>query len=78
MNKRVFNVLEFNKIIDMLNSQTASSLGKQKTQQIAPSGNIEEVREWQNETDEAAAILRLKGYVPLGGIFDINPVLNER
>lgn len=77
MNKRVFNVLEFNKIIDMLNSQTASSLGKQKTQQIAPSGNIEEVREWQNETDEAAAILRLKGYVPLGGIFDIKPSIKR-
>ena len=28
---------------------------------------------WQEETDEAANVLRRKGNVPLGGIFDIRP-----
>lgn len=77
MNKRVFNVLEFNKIIEKLNNETASSLGRQKTQQITPSADIDQVRLLQNETDEAATILRLKGYIPLGGIFDIKPSIKR-
>lgn len=77
MNNRVFQVLEFDKIVSMLNNQTASSLGRQKAQGITPSDDIEQVIAWQQETDEAASILRLQGYVPLGGIFDIRPSIKR-
>ncbi len=38
-----------------------------------PSSHVEEVVRWQEETDEAATVLRLRGHVPLGGIFDVRP-----
>ncbi|MDC3415713.1 endonuclease MutS2 [Aquibacillus salsiterrae] len=71
MNPRIFQVLEYNKIIDMLKNLAASSLGKGKIEALKPSIKLDEVIRWQQETDEAAAVLRLKGSVPLGGIFDI-------
>ncbi|QAS53995.1 endonuclease MutS2 [Halobacillus litoralis] len=77
MNQRILHVLEFKKIIEQLNAQTASSLGKEKTAGLKPSSDIDQVRKWQMETDEAAQVLRLKGHVPLGGIFDIKPSLKR-
>ncbi|WP_407269136.1 endonuclease MutS2 [Radiobacillus sp. PE A8.2] len=77
MNRRIFKVLEFNKIIDRLSSQAASSLGKEKAATLMPSTNLEEVINWQQETDQAAQVLRLKGNVPLGGIFNIKPSIKR-
>ncbi|KHE71738.1 endonuclease MutS2 [Halobacillus sp. BBL2006] len=77
MNQRILHVLEYKKIIDQLSEQTASSLGKEKAAALKPSSDLEEVRFLQKETDEAAQVLRLKGHVPLGGIFDIKPSLKR-
>jgi DNA mismatch repair protein MutS2 len=77
MNQRILHVLEFKKIIEQLNEQAASSLGKEKTATLHPSSDLEEIRQWQRETDEAGQVLRLKGHVPLGGIFDIKPSLKR-
>jgi DNA mismatch repair protein MutS2 len=77
MNQRILHVLEYKKIIDQLSEQTASSLGKEKVAALKPSSELEEVRFLQKETDEAAQVLRLKGHVPLGGIFDIKPSLKR-
>ncbi|TFJ93945.1 endonuclease MutS2 [Lentibacillus salicampi] len=71
MNERIFQTLEFNKIIEQLNSQAATSTGKELAVQLKPSVDIAEVRELQAETDEASRILRLNLAVPLGGIADI-------
>ncbi len=77
MNGRILEVLEYNKIIAQLMEHTASSLGKEKTSALKPSIHLEEVVKLQNETDEAAQVLRLKGHVPLGGIFDIKPSIKR-
>ncbi|MCA0969872.1 endonuclease MutS2 [Halobacillus litoralis] len=77
MNQRILHVLEYKKIIDQLSEQAASSLGKEKISALKPSSDLEEVQEWQRETDEAAQVLRLKGHVPLGGIFNIKPSLKR-
>ncbi|QTN00016.1 endonuclease MutS2 [Sediminibacillus dalangtanensis] len=77
MNERIYQVLEYKKIIDMLTEQAASSLGKERTAALKPSRELERVNRLQAETDEAAQVLRLKGYVPLGGIFDIKPSIQR-
>ncbi|WP_053218973.1 endonuclease MutS2 [Virgibacillus senegalensis] len=77
MNERIYQVLEYKKIIDMLTDQAASSLGKERAAALKPSRELEEVNRLQAETDEAAQVLRLKGYVPLGGIFDIKPSIQR-
>ncbi|WP_226583563.1 endonuclease MutS2 [Halobacillus litoralis] len=77
MNQRILHVLEFKKIVEQLNEQAASSLGKEKTAALKPSSDLDEVLQWQKETDEAGQVLRLKGHVPLGGIFNIKPSLKR-
>jgi DNA mismatch repair protein MutS2 len=69
--QRILKVLEFDKVKEQLMEHAASSLGREKTEKLVPSADFAEVVKWQEQTDEAVTILRLRGNVPLGGIFDI-------
>ncbi|MBG9475482.1 MULTISPECIES: endonuclease MutS2 [Priestia] len=71
MQSRIFHVLEFNKVKEQLQKKVASSLGREKVANLIPSTQYEEVVKWQEATDEATTVLRLRGNVPLGGIFDV-------
>ncbi|MFC3883173.1 endonuclease MutS2 [Bacillus songklensis] len=71
MQQRILHILEFDKVKEQLIAHAASSLGREKAVQLMPSTNYDEVVKWQEATDEAVTVLRLKGNVPLGGIFDI-------
>ena len=73
MQQRVLDILEFNKIKEQLVEHVSSPLGEEKVERLVPSPDFQTVSRWQEETDEAAAALRLKGHVPLDGIFDIRP-----
>lgn len=71
MQQKALKVLEFDKVKEQLLDYAASSLGKEKIRMLVPSTDFTEVVKLQAETDEAAAVLRLKGNVPLTGIHDI-------
>lgn len=71
MQSRIFHILEFNKVKEQLQKKVASSLGREKVANLIPSTQYEEVVKWQEATDEATTVLRLRGNVPLGGIFDV-------
>ncbi|SFC64454.1 DNA mismatch repair protein MutS2 [Bacillus sp. 491mf] len=73
MLERTLRVLEYEKVKEQLLEHVASSLGRDKVKGLVPSTDYEEVVEMQETTDEAAKVIRLKGHVPLGGIFDIRP-----
>ncbi|MCM3737374.1 endonuclease MutS2 [Bacillus cytotoxicus] len=73
MLERTLRVLEYEKVKEQLLEHIASSLGRDKVKGLVPSIDYEEVVEMQETTDEAAKVIRLKGHVPLGGIFDIRP-----
>lgn len=77
MNEKILNQLEFYKIKEWLEGHAATSLGKELALKTFPSTELEEVKAWQEETDEAVTILRLKGHVPLGGISDIRPAIKR-
>lgn len=77
MDERIFQVLEFNKIINLLSAQAATSLGKELAFELKPSTSMDEVVQKQNETDEAAQIIRLNKTIPLGGIADIRASLKR-
>lgn len=68
---RTLKVLEYEKVKEQLSKHASSSLGKEKVQQLKPTTSFDEAVKWQEMTDEATTILRLKGNVPLGGIHDI-------
>ncbi|MFD1706363.1 endonuclease MutS2 [Siminovitchia sediminis] len=71
MNEKILRTLEFNKILLQLVEYAASELGAERIRRLRPSSSYEEVVHLQNETDEAAHVLRLKGHAPLSGIFPI-------
>ncbi|MBY0099060.1 endonuclease MutS2 [Mesobacillus maritimus] len=73
MQQRVLKTLEFDKIRDQMLEHVSSPLGQERARNLVPSTDYEEVVRLQEETDEAAKVLRLKGNVPLGGIYDIRP-----
>lgn len=71
MQQRVLKVLEFEKVKEQLLEFTSSTLGQEKVKNLVPSNQFDEVVKWQEETDEAAKVYRLKGNVPLSGIYNI-------
>lgn len=77
LQQRIFKVLEFDKVKEQLLTHVASSLGREKVMQLMPSTDYEEVVKRQNATDEAVTVLRVKGNVPLGGIYDIRPYVKR-
>ncbi|WP_077619016.1 endonuclease MutS2 [Bacillus sinesaloumensis] len=77
MQPRVLKVLEFDKVKEQLKQHVSSSLGREKVDNMIPSTNVDEVIYLQEQTDEAAKVLRLKGNVPLGGLTDIRPAVKR-
>jgi len=71
MNERSMKVLEFNRIINWLIEKTETSLGAELAGKLLPSSKLSIAQRLQDETDEAATILRLNKSIPLGGIADI-------
>ncbi|MFZ3588398.1 endonuclease MutS2 [Bacillus sp. DJP31] len=72
MLERTLKVLEYGKVKAQLAKHAASSLGKEKIEKLTPTTSFEDAVKWQEMTDEATNVLRLKGNIPLGGIYDIS------
>lgn len=71
--QRALKTLEFNKVQEQVASFCTSSIGKSAIEQLIPETEFEHVVELLDEMDEGLAILRVKGNVPMGGIFDVRP-----
>ncbi|MDF2556920.1 MAG: endonuclease MutS2 [Bacillales bacterium] len=71
MKQKVLQTLEYTKIIAQLEGFASSSLAIDRCRHLIPMSSFDEVQFAQKETDEAVTVYRLKGHVPLGGIFDI-------
>ncbi|WP_309121137.1 endonuclease MutS2 [Paenibacillus sp.] len=77
MDQKLLEKLEYPKILNKLESHAATSVGKALAAAALPSGDLEEVRHRLAGTDEAAAIDRMKGAAPFGGITDIRASLKR-
>ncbi len=73
MQQKALKTLEFDKIKEWVMKFASSSLGKEKIEKLLPSVELSQVSEWQDETDEGSNVLRLRGNIPLSGIFNVNP-----
>jgi len=76
MNPKVFKVLEYDKIKEMLKQRAASPMAKEALDKLSPSFDIHEIREWQAETTEAVSVIMRKGTIPLGAFYDIDDYLH--
>lgn len=73
LENRVLQTLEFDKVRSRVATFCTSSIGREKVEQLVPVNAFNEVQRLLEETDEGLTILRLRGNVPLGGIFDVRP-----
>lgn len=71
--KRALKTLEFDKVREQVAKYATCSLGQEGLEKLAPATTLEEVQSLLAEMDEALSILRIKGSVPMGGIFDVRP-----
>ena len=76
MNKKTFQVLEYDKVIDMLRQQAGCEMAKEIIGRFRPDTDVHRIRERLGETSEAAAAIIHKGAAPLGQIYDIDPALH--
>lgn len=77
MNRKILHTLEYTKVIQLLVHHASTSLGKDKAGQLAPSGELQDVKDRLQATDEAAKVDRLKGGAPFGGIRDVRAALHR-
>ena len=72
MKEKTLNVLEYGKIIGMLEEQAGSEMTKKVISELKPVYDVREIREKQEETTEAVRLIRTKGPLPVGGFYDIS------
>ena len=75
MNKRALDILEYNKIIEMLSGEAGSQMAKDRIARFSPRGDILFIRDLLRETTEATEVIRIKGTLPIGELYDIEPHL---
>ncbi|MGE7666137.1 endonuclease MutS2 [Ureibacillus composti] len=71
--QRALKTLEFDKVREQVANFCTSSIGKSAIDQLIPETEFNQVVELLEEMDEGLSILRVKGNVPMGGIFDVRP-----
>lgn len=77
MNEKVFKTLEFDKILNMLEEQASSSLGKELVHELTPCAEYGQISRMQQETSEAVSILLRKGNFSLQGAADLRNILKR-
>ena len=77
MNTKALNILEFNKIKDMLFAHATSDMGRELCKKLLPSSNIKEVEVSLCETTDACTRIRFKGSISFGSAYDISSSISR-
>ena len=77
MNQHTLDVLEYDKIKELLVGYTASGLGARLAQEIQPLTDLQRIEQLIAETTELKRLLSLDRYLPLGGLHDLSPILEK-
>ena len=77
MNQHTLDVLEYDKIRELLVGYTASGLGAKLAQEIQPLTDLHRIEQLIAETTELKRLLSPDRYLPLGGLHDLSPILEQ-
>ena len=77
MNQHTLDVLEYDKIRELLVGYTASGLGTKLAQEIQPLTDLHRIERLIAETTEMKSLLSPDRYLPLGGLHDLSPILEK-
>ena len=76
MQQRTLRVLEFTKIREQLADLAVTDMGREICLALEPETNLAEVRQAQQETEEATVIIQYLGSSPLTSFSDVRPSLS--
>ena len=71
MNEKVYRVLEFDRVKELISQRAASSMGRKAVGELFPVFEEHKIKEMLAETDEAVSVILIKGTLPLGGLRDV-------
>ena len=80
MNKKTFTLLEYDRILDMLSEHCVSETIKEKVRGLKPMTDLVKIKNYQNETTAAKAMIEASSSVPLStmqGIYEIMNLLGK-
>ena len=77
MNQHALDVLEYDKIRELLVGYAASGLGIRLAQEIQPLTDLYRIERLIAETTELKRMLSPDRYLPLGGLHDLSPILEK-
>lgn len=77
MNNETINHLQFNRIINEIQSRAIGDYSKERIAAITPQSNLATVRMWQKETEEARLIIDSSQHVPFMGLSQINHLIGQ-
>jgi DNA mismatch repair protein MutS2 len=77
MNKKVLQILEFDKIARKLGEKAVSEKAKRLCVELSPSSELSEVKKALAFTGEAALMVFRRGSLPLGGFSDVSSSLKR-
>ena len=78
MEEKTLQILEYNKIIERLQSYASSEAGRILCAKLKPSSNYRHIREWQRNTTDACTRIRLKGSSPsFRGLRELGNILKR-
>jgi DNA mismatch repair protein MutS2 len=77
VNQHALDVLEYDKIRELLVSYAASGLGIRLAQEIQPLTDLHRIERLIAETTELKRLLSPDRYLPLGGLHDLSPILEK-
>ena len=77
MNKKVLHTLEYDKIINKLETLAASPVGKEYCKKLLPKTDREEIENNQRETSDALTHILTQGEISFSGISDIRASLKR-
>src|SRR5574341_240686 len=73
MNRKTYETLELNKILDRLAAYTSFSASEALIRQLEPTADLEEAQRRQQETGEARRLLEERPNLSIGGARDVRP-----
>lgn len=75
MNEKMLKILEYDKIIKLLEGQASSEMTRSFISELKPFCDIDEITSGLHETAEAVQIITYKGVLPLASFYDIKDYL---
>lgn len=77
MEQKTLNVLEFNKILEMLKLEATNDLSRKKVDELFPLSDIDAIQTLQDELSEVISLLLRKGSPRIAGMKDITVALKR-